>query len=96
MRLASTNRTVAGDDPATETICLSQRHASLLAKMSYELNPAMPKEFGWPHAIRTILDRVEASGIDLTAASSENEVAQLALEAEDLRAELRELTVRRG
>ena len=74
MKLASTNKTVAGHDPATETIFLSQRHASFLAKMSDEINPAMPKAFGWPHAIRTILDRIEESNIDLTVASSEYDV----------------------
>ncbi len=52
--------------------------------MSDEINPAMPKAFGWPQAIRTILDRIEESKIDLTVASSEYEIAQLA--AGELRA----------
>ncbi len=84
MKLISMNRSVAGSEPATETIVLSKRHASFLAKMSDEINPAMPKAFAWPHAIRTILDRIEESNIDLTAASSEHEIAQLA--AGELRA----------
>ncbi|MEA2164945.1 MAG: hypothetical protein QOK37_3072 [Thermoanaerobaculia bacterium] len=87
MRLTSIKRSVAGAEPATETIVLSKRHASFLAKMSSEINPAMPKAFGWPQAIRTILDRIEQSNIDLTAASSEYEIARLA--AGELRAKNR-------
>lgn len=87
MKLSSLNRSVAGSAPATETIVLSKRHASFLAKMSAEINPAMPKAFGWPHTIRTILDHLEESNIDLTAASSEHEIAQLA--AGELRAKSR-------
>ncbi len=87
MKLASTKTGVAGQDPATETILLSQRHASFLAKMSNEINPAMPAAFGWPHAIRTIIDRMEQSKIDLTVASSEREIAKLA--AGELRAKRR-------
>src|SRR5947209_4288712 len=56
MKLVSMNGSVAGQDPATETIFLSQRHASFLAKMSGEINPEMPKASGWPHAIRTNVD----------------------------------------
>jgi hypothetical protein len=94
MKLASTNKGVAGHDPATETILLSQRHASFLTKMSGEINPAMPTAFGWPHAIRTILDRIEESKIDLTVASSEHEIAQLA--AGELRAKGRRRTATRN
>ena len=61
-------------NPATETIVLSEAQVEYLEQISNELNPA----FGWSHAIRTILDRFEQSGIDLTAASSEEEIARLA------------------
>ena len=61
-------------NPATETVVLSDAHIEYLERISPELNP----EFGWSHAIRTILDRFEQSGIDLTAASSEEEIARLA------------------
>ncbi len=60
--------------PATETIVLSEAQVEYLEQISPELNPA----FGWSHAIHTILDRFERSGIDLTAASSEEEIARLA------------------
>ncbi len=62
----------------TETIFLPEEHVEYLERMSQELNPAMANAFGWSHAIRTILDRFEQSGIDLTAASSEEEIALLA------------------
>ena len=94
MKPVSNDGRVAGQNPATETIFLSQRHASFLAKMSGEINPEMPKTFGWPHAIRTILDRIEESNIDLTVASSEYEIAQLA--AGELRAKGRRRTASRA
>lgn len=60
-------------DPATETVALSETHIEYLERMSQESNA-----LGWSRAIRAILDRFEQSGIDLTAASSEEEIAQLA------------------
>ena len=61
-----------------ETLVLSDRHLDYLGQVARELNPDMPESFGLPHLIRTILDRVEQSGIDLTDACSEEEIAQLA------------------
>jgi hypothetical protein len=61
-----------------ETLVLSDRHLEYLEQISRAMNPAMPKAFGWPHAIRVILDRIEESGIDLTDAASEEEIAALA------------------
>ena len=61
-----------------ETLVLSDRHLDYLGQAALELNPDMPPSFGLPHLIRTILDRVEQSGIDLTDACSEEEIAQLA------------------
>ena len=61
-----------------ETLVLSDKHLDYLGQAALELNPDMPASFGLPHLIRTILDRVEQSGIDLTDACSEEEIAQLA------------------
>lgn len=61
-----------------ETIALSGKHLDYLGQLAYELNPDMPASFGLPHLIRTLLDRVEESGIDLTEACSEEEIARLA------------------
>jgi hypothetical protein len=63
---------------ALETIVLSGEHLDYLGQLARRLNPDMPASFGLPHLIRTILDRVEQSGIDLTDAGSEEEIARLA------------------
>ena len=79
IKLANTTKsTLAGPDPATVTLVLSGRQIDYLDEMIQELNPEMPQAFGWPHAIRMLLDRIEASGIDLTAAGSEEEIAVVA------------------
>src|SRR6266571_8173192 len=84
LKLVQPNGESQGDaNPATETIILSEAQVEYLEQISHELNPA----FGWSHAIRTILDRFEQSGIDLTAASSEEEIAALA--AAELRSNAR-------
>lgn len=62
----------------SEILGLSQTHASFLERVSRGMNPDMPAVFGWPHAIRAILDHFEESGIDFTAASSEEEIAEIA------------------
>src|SRR3954470_1076383 len=61
-----------------ETLMLSDHHLDYLERLCQTLNPQMPSPFGWPHPIRAILDRIEESGIDLTDASSEEEIALLA------------------
>ena len=61
-----------------ETIALSDEHLDYLGQLAREMNPDMPESFGLPFLIRTIIDRVEQSGIDLTDASSEEDIARLA------------------
>ncbi len=61
-----------------ETIALSDRHLTYLGQIAREMNPDMPASFGLPHLIRTLIDRVEESGIDLTDACSEEDIARLA------------------
>lgn len=68
----------AGRTNELETIALSDRHLDYLGQIAREMNPDMPASLGLPHLIRTILDRVAQSGIDLTDASSEEEIARLA------------------
>jgi hypothetical protein len=70
------NRPNAADE--LETLALSDRHLDYLGRIARELNPDMPASIGLPHLIRTILDRVEQSGIDLTDARSEEDIARLA------------------
>jgi len=61
-----------------ETLVLSDEHLDYLGQIAREMNPDMPESFGLPHLIRTIIDRVEQSGIDLTDACSEEDIARLA------------------
>jgi len=61
----------------TETLTLSGRHLEYLDQVSFEMNPDMPLAFGAPHVIRMILDRFAQGDIDLTDASSEEEIAEL-------------------
>src|ERR1043165_4705100 len=68
----------AGEAPATETILLSARQLDYVARVSSDIDPAMHRAFGWPHAICTIIDRIAQSGIDLTDASNESELVALA------------------
>lgn len=61
-----------------ETLALSDHHLDYLGRISQQLNPDMPASIGLPHLIRTILDRVEQSGVDLTDASSVEDITRLA------------------
>src|SRR6185369_14067642 len=61
----------------TETLVISGRQLEYLDQVSFEMNPGMPLAFGAPHVIRTILDRFAQGEIDLTDASSEEEIARL-------------------
>ena len=72
------NDCVSAADRMSETVTLSAIHTEFLARVSQEMNPDMPAAFGWPHAIRAILEHFEESGIDFTAASSEEEIAAIA------------------
>ena len=54
----------AGRTNDLETISLSDRHLDYLGQIARQMNPDMPASLGLPHLIRTILDRVEQSGID--------------------------------
>ncbi len=78
LKLVAQNADEETGDAMIETIALTEAQIEYLERMSHELNPVMPKAFAWPHAVRAILDRFEQSGIDLTAASSEDEIARLA------------------
>ena len=73
-----TKESTNGSPNELETIVLSGKHLDYLGQIALEMNPDMPASFGLPHLIRAILDRVEESGIDLTEAGSEEEIARLA------------------
>ena len=93
MKLVSPELDATEPVATSETISLSQPHATFLSNLSSAINPDMPAAFGWPHAIRLILERIEESGVDLTDAGSEHEIASLAAVA--LRARPRRRTASR-
>lgn len=65
--------------PSTiETFALSRDQFDFLGRLGLAMNPNMPMEFAGAHVIRTLLERFEESDIDLTAASSEEELTRLA------------------
>jgi len=76
--MPSNEESRAGAPNELETIVLSGKHLDYLGQIALEMNPDMPASFGLPHLIRAILDRVEESGIDLTDACSEEDIARLA------------------
>jgi hypothetical protein len=61
-----------------ETLRVSPSLYAYLGRQSKGLNPDMPIAFGAPQAIRTLLERMEESGVDLTSASTEEEIARIA------------------
>ncbi len=66
------------DNPSdVETLAVSQAQLDYLGRLGREINPDMPMDFAGAHVIRTLLERFEESGIDLTAATSEEELAQI-------------------
>ena len=68
---------VAGTSPATELLTLTLDQVEFLQTASQAINPGAHPRFGLPHVVRTLLDYIETSGIDLTVASSEDEIAAL-------------------
>ncbi len=61
-----------------ETLVVSSAQLDYLGRLAHEVNPDMPMAFAGAHVIRTLLERFEESGIDLTAATSEEELTQIA------------------
>lgn len=72
-------RSVASElESEIETLLLSPSQFAYLGRLSKKINPQMAEAFGRAEAIRTLLDRLEESGIDLNDAKSEQELARLA------------------
>lgn len=57
---------------------LSQEQLDYIGRISRDINPDMPVAFGGAHVVRTLLERFEESGIDLTDAASEEELTHIA------------------
>ena len=78
MKLVQTKPTDPGAPSTIESFVLSDEQFAFLGELAHQLNPDMPMEFAGAHVIRTLLERFEESGIDLTAASNEEEVTRVA------------------
>ncbi|HVS32846.1 MAG TPA: hypothetical protein VMS98_15485 [Thermoanaerobaculia bacterium] len=63
-----------------ETLLITGSQMAYLHRQSKGLNPDMPVAFGAPHAIRTLLEQLEEAGVDLTSASTEQEVTRTAVD----------------
>ena len=62
-----------------ETLFVTAAQHAYLGRQSNAVNPDMPMEFGAAHVIRTLLERMEDSGVDLSGASTEEEVTRAAV-----------------
>lgn len=75
--IAAKENVPAPADTGVETLLLSPSQLEFLGRVTRNLNPHMPMAFGVPHVVRTLLERLEESGIDLTDAASEEELTRL-------------------
>jgi len=78
MKLVATKTTPTDASSSIETLSVSGTQFAFLGQLARQLNPDMPMQFAGAHVIRTLLERFEESGIDLTAASSEAEITRVA------------------
>lgn len=78
MKLVETKTVDPGEPSNIETFAVSSAQFAFLGKLANQINPDMPMEFAGAHVVRTLLERFEESGIDLTAASSEEELTRVA------------------
>lgn len=88
MKLVAAEKIEQETPSDTETFVISRAQLDYLGRIAHQINPDMPMAFAGAHVIRTLLERFEESGIDLTAASSEEELTRVA--ARELRQRDRE------
>lgn len=65
--LASSNASVE-QTGSVETVVIARAHLDFLGRISREINPKMPLEFGIAHIVRTLLERLEDANVEGTAA----------------------------
>ena len=81
MKLVAANAVDSRISNDVETFVISRTQLDSLGRLANEINPDMPMAFAGAHVIRTLLERFEDSGIDLTEASSEEELTRIAARA---------------
>src|SRR6266516_7994400 len=78
MKLVAAKAVDSGMSNDIETFVISRTQLDYLGRLANENHPDMPMAFAGAHVIRALLERFEDSGIDLTEASSEEELTQAA------------------
>jgi hypothetical protein len=78
MKLVAAKAVDSGNSNDVETFVISRTQLDYLGRLANEINPDMPMAFAGAHVIRTLLERFEDSGTDLTEASSEEELTRIA------------------
>ena len=81
MKLVAAKAVDSGNSNDVETFVISRTQLDYLGRLANEINPDMPMAFAGAHVIRTLLERFEDSGTDLTEASSEEELTRIAARA---------------
>lgn len=82
MKLVGAARTVEPEtDNGVEDVVVSRAQLDYIGKVANDLNPDMPMAFAGAHVIRMLLERFEESGIDLTQATSEEDLTRIAVRA---------------
>ncbi|MGZ8830466.1 MAG: hypothetical protein ACXW2Q_08820 [Thermoanaerobaculia bacterium] len=94
MKLVAAKAVTPEAESDIETFVVSPAQFDYLGRVANEMNPDMPMAFAGAHVIRALLERFEDSGINLTGASSEEELTQIA--ARGLRQRARERRRTRG
>jgi len=94
MKLVAAKAVDSGNSNDVETFVISRTQLDYLGRLANEINPDMPMAFAGAHVIRTLLERFEDSGTDLTEASSEEELTRIA--AREMRQRQRESRRTRG
>jgi len=94
MKLVAAKAVDSGNSNDVETFVISRTQLDYLGRLANEINPDMPMAFAGAHVIRTLLERFEDSGTDLTEASSEEELTRIA--AREMRERQRESRRTRG
>jgi hypothetical protein len=78
MKLVASKRGRPEPQSEVETFVVSRAQFDYLGRVGHDMNPDMPMAFAGAHVIRTLLERLEESGVDLTGASSEEELTHVA------------------
>jgi hypothetical protein len=78
MKLVAAQESIPEPESDVVVFDLSEAQLDYIGRVAHEINPDMPMAFGGAHVVRTLLERFEESGIDLTAASSEEELTRIA------------------